>query len=165
MEITTVSSFVSYYQRTRKITNDVLKVIPPNKMDWAYAPGKFTLADQVRHIAAIERNLFMEVIQGNKPAYTGCGTNLANGYENVMHYFHEMHRQSMDILQALADEDLQKQIKTLDGRIITIAGFLRALVVHEIHHRAAIIIYLNILGITTPPVMGLTEKQVIEFSK
>ena len=31
--------------------------IPPDKVEWRAAPGKFTLGDLARHIAATERNL------------------------------------------------------------------------------------------------------------
>ena len=41
-------------------------------------------------------------------------------------------------------------------------SFLRALIIHEIHHCGALCIYLNLLDITTPSIFGLTEKQVIE---
>jgi uncharacterized damage-inducible protein DinB len=165
MEIRTIDSFLNYYQRTRKITNQVIQVIPPDKLDWSYKPGKFTLGDLVRHIAAIERNLFAEVILGNKSVYRGCGKNLADGYDHVISFFNEMHQQSIQIFKSLSDRDLQKEIKTLDGKLTTVANFLRALIVHEIHHRGVMCIYLNLINVTTPPVIGLSESQVIEFSK
>lgn len=165
MEVKSISNFITYYEKTRDITTRVINVIPPDKLDWAYLPGKFTLADLVRHIAAIERNVFMESIQGNKPCYTGCGKNLADGYDNIINYYNEMHRQSIEILNSLGDHDLLRNIKTLDGKDITIGNFLRALIVHEIHHRGAMCIYLNLLNIETPPIIGLKEEQVIQLSK
>ena len=53
MEINTIEIFLAYYERTREITNQFIKVIPPDKMDWTYTSNKFTIADLVRHIAAI----------------------------------------------------------------------------------------------------------------
>lgn len=165
MEINSTAAFIKYYERTREVTNQVIGVIPREKLDWSYAPGKFTLGDLIRHIAAIERYVFMEIIQGHKPAYRGCGKSLADGYENVLVYFHEMHRQSIEILSKFSDNGLQKKIRTLDGRETTVAKFLRALIVHEIHHRGAMCIYLNLLQVSTPPVIGLSEKQVIQLSQ
>lgn len=55
MKIKTIDSFLSYYERTREVTRRVIKVIPPDKLDWCYRPGKFTIADIVRHIAAIKK--------------------------------------------------------------------------------------------------------------
>lgn len=164
MEIKSMSAFLSYYERTRLITNKVIQVVPKEKLDWTYAHGKFTIADLIRHIAAIERNLFMEVIQGNLPAYKGCGKNLADGNDEVLSYFNDMHNQSIQILKSIKDIDLERKIKALDGKELTVGSFLRALIVHEIHHRGALCIYLNMLNIETPPIIGFTEEQVIEVS-
>lgn len=165
MEITTTDAFLRYYEKTRQITMRVIAVIPPDKTDWTYMPGKFSIGDLVRHIAAIERNVFAAVAAGNKPCYTGCGKELADGYDNIVSWFHEMHRQSVEIFRSLPDEALRRKIKSLDGRDVELGHFLRALFVHEIHHRGALCIYLNMLGVTTPPVIGLNEEQVIERSK
>ncbi|MEO6302904.1 MAG: DinB family protein [Bacteroidia bacterium] len=165
MEVKTIDSFLSYYERTREITNRVIQVIPQDKLDWTYMPGKFSLADLVRHLAAIERYVFAEVAKGNHPCYKGCGKFLADGYDNIMTYYNEMHLQSIEIFKSINDEDLTKKIKVLDGREIEIGNFLRALIVHEIHHRGAMCIYLNLLNIETPSIIGLKEEQVIELSK
>lgn len=165
MEIIKIEPFIAYYEKTRQATQKVIEVIPPNKIDWAYMPGKFTIADLIRHIAAIERNVFAAVAIGNKPNYKGCTKELADGYENVVSYFNKMHLQSIEIFKTISDDSLQKKIKSLDGKEIELGNFLRALVLHEIHHRAALCIYLNLLGVTTPPIIGLMEEQVILLSK
>jgi uncharacterized damage-inducible protein DinB len=164
MENKSIAAFKKYYTSTREATNRVIAVIPPDKMDWSYLPGKFTIADLLRHIAAIERQLFMEVVSGRKPTYQGCGKELADGHQNVVSFFHDMHRQSMEILDGMQDEDLLRAVRTLDGRIISAGNFLRALVIHEVHHRGALCIYLNLLGIKTPPIIGLMEADVIQLS-
>lgn len=165
MEINTITSFLSYYDKIREGTNQIIQVIPKDKMDWTYKPGKFTIADVVRHIAAIERNVFAELINGNPPSYKGCAKELADGYDNVIEYFNEMHSQSMQIFRTLNDVDLNRKIVTLSGIETKIGSFLRALIVHEIHHRGALCIYLNLLDIKTPPIFGLTAEQVIQKSK
>ncbi len=165
MEIKQIETFLSYYEKTRLATIKVIEVIPRDKLDWAYLPGKFTIADIVRHIAAIERNVFGEVALGNKPNYKGCRKDLADGYENMLSYFNEMHAQTIAILKPLSDDSLKRRIKSLDGSEVELGNFLRALVLHEIHHRAALCIYLNLLGVVTPPILGLMEEQVIELSK
>jgi uncharacterized damage-inducible protein DinB len=165
MEILHTDAFLSYLERTRMATLRVIEVIPPDKLDWAYMPGKFTIGDMVRHIAAIERYVFAEVALGNKPNYKGCRKDLADGYDNVVSYFNEMHAQSVEIFRSLSDEALRRKMRSLDGKEIELGNFLRALLLHEIHHRGALCIYLNLLGVTTPPIIGLMEEQVIELSK
>ena len=165
MEITKIDAFLSYYERTRQATLKVIEVIPNDQVDWSYKRGKFTIADLVRHIAAIERHIFAEIALGNKPAYKGCGKELADGYDNIVAYFNKMQSQSLAIFQSLKDEDLKRNIKSLDGKEIELGNFLRALFLHEIHHRGALCIYLNLLNVETPPIIGLKEEQVIQLSK
>lgn len=162
MEVTAIQSFLSYYKRVREGTLRLIQVVPEDKLEWTYKPGKFTIGDSIRHIAAIERNLYAEVVQGRPVRYTGCGKELADGLENVLAYFNKMHEESMAIFSAFTDEDLKRKVKTLDGKETTIASFLRALIIHEVHHRGALYNYLSMLDIKTPPIFGLTSEEVIK---
>ncbi len=164
MEIQSTAAFLDYYEKQREATKRVIAVIPPDQLDWTYAPGKFTIGDLVRHIAGIERFVFAEVALGNPPCYTGCGKNLADGYDGVVAWFDELHRQSIARFQLLTDADMGRTIRSLDGRDVQRGHFLRAMFVHEIHHRGALCIYLNMIGVTTPPIIGLMEAQVIQLS-
>lgn len=165
MEVTNINAFLSHYESIRSVTKEIIRRIPPDKMDWSYKPGKFSFGDLVRHIAAIERLLFAEVVCGRPVAYTGCGKELADGYENILAYFDAMHEQSVAVFKTLSDEDLAKSISAVGGRTTTVGNMLRALVIHEVHHRAALFLYLNLLDIPSPPVLGLTEEQVAAFGK
>lgn len=164
MEINTIDSFTAYYEKIREGTKRIIQVIPEDQMDWTYKPGKFTIGDLIRHIAAIERNLFAELILGNPVNYIGCGRELASNYTETVAYFNKMHSESMAIFTALEDKDLRRKIKTVNSTETSIGNFLRALIVHEIHHRAALCIYLNLLEIQTPPVLGLTAEQIITIT-
>lgn len=164
MEINSIESFLSYCEKTRDITKKVIAVIPPDKLDWSYMEGKFTLGDLVRHIAAIERHVFAEVAAGKPPRYAGCRKDIVDGYDNIVMWFNELHLQSVEILKSIPDSSLSKNITSLDGNKIPLKNFLRALIVHEIHHRGAMCIYLNMLQVTTPPIIGLMEEQVIRLS-
>jgi hypothetical protein len=55
MEIRTIQPFLQYFGNVRERTMRVARCIPPDKLDWSYAPGKFTLGDLLRHIAVAER--------------------------------------------------------------------------------------------------------------
>ena len=164
MENNSIKAFLTYYEQTRSTTLKVIGVIPPQYIEWTYKKGKFTIGDLLRHIAAIERYVFAEVAIGKKPAYKGCGIDLAAGYENVIQYFNEMHLQTMNILESLTDDDLKCEITAINGQKTTIGKFLRALVLHEIHHRGALSIYLNLLDVKVPPLLGITEEQVKALS-
>jgi uncharacterized damage-inducible protein DinB len=159
MEITSVSSFLDYYERLRERTLRVIDVVPADKMDWAYKPGKFTIADMIRHIAAMERYMFAENVLQRQSRYHGCGKELADGYEAVLAFFNEMHRQSVAIFATLSAEDLQRKCPNPGGTITT-WKWLRAMTEHEIHHRGELYIYLNLLDVKTPPMFGLTAEDV-----
>ncbi|MBO9730249.1 MAG: DinB family protein [Chitinophaga sp.] len=164
MEITTIQPFLEYYDKVRARTLRLIEVVPPAQLDWAYRPGKFSIGDQIRHIATIERYMFAETIAGRKSAYQGCGKDLADGYDNVLAFFHQLHTQSLDIFRGLSDEDLQRTCTTPGNINMRTWKWLRAMVEHEIHHRGELYIYLNLLGVKTPPMYGLTSEEVAQNS-
>jgi uncharacterized damage-inducible protein DinB len=165
MEIKTVSSFLDYYEKVRTRTLRVVNCIPPDKIEWTYKEGKFTLGDLVRHIAAIERYMFAENVQGKKSSYPGCGRDLADGFDEVLAFFNRTHEESIEIFRSLSDEDLQRKCVTPNGTPITVRKWLRSMIEHEVHHRGQIYLYLAMLDIPTPPMYGLTSEEVLERSK
>ncbi len=164
MEITTIKPFLEYYEKVRERTVNLVRVVPPDKLDWSYMPGKFTVGDQIRHIATIERYMFAETISRRKSAYHGCGKELADGYDNVLTFFNLLHRQSLEIFGQLSDEDLQKKCVTPANAEIRVWKWMRLMVEHEIHHRGELYIYLNLLGVRTPPMYGLSAEEVEKAS-
>ena len=165
MEITNTHEFPAlwdndYYEKVRQRTNKVIACIPPEKYDWRYAEGKFSFADVIRHLAAIERYMYAENAQLKPSRYPGHGPQLADGPANVLEFFNRMHQESVEIFRRLSAEDLRKKCVTPGGVSITVWKWLRAMVEHEVHHRAQIYIYLGMLGIATPPIYGLTSEEV-----
>jgi uncharacterized damage-inducible protein DinB len=165
MEIRSISPFLEYYGKVRERTQKIIRIVPPDKLDWCYMPGKFSIGDQIRHIAAIERYMFAETLAGRKSAYRGCGPELADGYENVVNYFNELHHQSLEIFAGFSDDYLQQKCLTPGNAEITVWKWMRLMVEHEIHHRAELYIYLNLLGIKTPPMYGLNAEDVEKLSR
>jgi uncharacterized damage-inducible protein DinB len=160
MEIRTIQPFLQYFESVRGRTMRVARCIPPDKLDWSYAPGKFSLGDLLRHIAVAERFMWAETLRGRTSRYTSHGKELADGYENIVRFMERLHTESMEIFAKLNDEDLLGKCKTPDGAEITKWKWLRLMVEHEIHHRGQIYLYLAILGVPTPPMYGLTSEQV-----
>ena len=165
MEITTIKPFLDYYEKLRGRTQRVIKCIPPEKIDWTYKEGKFTLADIIRHLVAIERFMFAENVQLKQSCYPGHEKELADGYEGVLEFMDRLHHESMEIFSKLSDEDLLKKCATPNGTPITVWKWLRAMAEHEIHHRGQIYLYLAMLDVDTPPLYGLTSEEVFERSR
>ena len=160
MEIRTIEPFLRYFGQVRERTSRVARCIPPDKMDWTYAPGKFTLGDVLRHIAVTERYIWAENVQGRQSSYTRHGKELAGSLPEVLALMDRLHAESLQIFSSLSDDDLQRKCPTPGGGQITISKWLRLMCEHEIHHRGQIYLCLGILGIPTPPLYGMTSEQV-----
>ena len=165
MEIHDMDEFQNYFEKVRERTLRVIRCVPPDKLDWSFREGRFSLGDLIRHIGTTERYIFAEGVQGKPARYPGCGKELADGYENVVAFVEGLHQESMEIFGRLSNNDLNGKCLTPDGKPITVWKWLRAMVEHEIHHRGQLYTYLAILGIPTPPLYGLTSEEVREYSK
>src|SRR6202158_2588153 len=95
MEILTIKPFLHYLANVRERTMRVARCIPPDKIDWSYAPGKFTLGDLLRHIAVTERYMFAENVQNPDSRYTSHGTELAADYDRVIELMKRLHADSL----------------------------------------------------------------------
>ncbi|MTI30815.1 DinB family protein, partial [Xanthovirga aplysinae] len=145
-------------------TERLFQYIPEDKIEWTYQAGKFTIGDIIRHLALIERKMYVENIQQRPSLYNGCGIEYANGFEEVIQFYRNMHQESLAIFSKLSNADLKEKSLTPGGVKITNWKWLRAMVEHEVHHRGQIYIYLGMLNVKTPPIYGLTSEEVIANS-
>jgi uncharacterized damage-inducible protein DinB len=151
---------LTYIDRIHERTLRVVRAIPPDRLEWTFAPGRFTLGDLVRHIAGINRYMFVETAALRPSRYPGHDTSLAASYDAVLQYFTSLHQQSMEILRSFSPEDFSRRCTTPDNSSITVWKWLRAMTEHEIHHRGQMFIYLAMLGVEAPPLFGLKEEEV-----
>ena len=103
-------------------------------------------------------------VQGNTSVYPGHARDLADGYDAVTAYMSDRHAESMEIFGGLDEEALNRKCTTPAGIPMTAWKWLRAMVEHEVHHRAQIYVMLGMLGVATPPLYGLTEEEMRERS-
>ena len=160
MDLKTFHEFLEYYDKVRGRTKTIIAKIPPDRIDWAYREGKFTLGDLIRHLGAIERYMDAENAQLKPSRYTGCGKELADGYDAVLKFLDDTHAESMKIFYSLTEEDIKKKCLTPNNTPITVWKWLRLMAEHEIHHRGQIYLYLSILGVEVPALYGLTSEEV-----
>lgn len=165
MEIRSIEPFLDYFEKIRERTLRVVRCIPADRIDWTYHAGKFTFADIIRHLAAIERYMYAENVQLRPSRYPGHGRELADGYSGVLEFMNRMHLEAMEIFRSLSDDDLKRKCITPGGASVTIWKWLRAMVEHEVHHRGQIYLYLGLLDIPTPPIYGLTSEEVLKRSE
>jgi arginase len=164
MEVRSIEEFLSYFGSVRRRTRAVAECIPPDRIEWAPAEGRFTAGDLVRHIAATERWMWGENVRGRPSRYPGHGTELAEGKQAVLAYLDRMHEETVAILEGLTPDDLNARSPTPGGIELRTWKWLRAMIEHEIHHRGQLYALLGLLGVETPSLYGLTETEVFENS-
>jgi uncharacterized damage-inducible protein DinB len=164
LEIRTVGPFLDYYEKIRARTLRVATYIPRDRFDWTYREGKFTFADLLRHLGAIERYMFAENARLRPSRYPGHGRELADGPEEVLAFLDRTHRESMEIFAGLTGEDLERRCTTPGGADMPVWKWLRAMAEHEIHHRGQLYLYLSLLELPSPPLYGLTSEEVLARS-
>lgn len=164
MEITSIEKFLDYWTSVRERTRRVARCIPPEQIEWSPRPGQFTLGDTLRHLAALERQMFAENVAGRPTRYHGCGMELASGLPQVLAFLDRMDEESIAIFRTLDAQRLKEKCRTPAGIEITTWKWLRSMVEHEVHHRGQIYLMLNMLEVPTPPLYGLTSEQVKERS-
>ena len=108
--------------------------------------------------------MFAENAAGRRSSYPGHGPELASGAEAVHRYFEQMHSESMEIFRSLSNEDLEIRCVTPAGASIPVWKWLRAMVEHEVHHRGQLYMMLGMVGVSAPPMFGLTSEEVRERS-
>lgn len=160
MEIITINPFLHYFNRLRERTINIFDYVPPEKIEWRPAPGRFSFGDQLRHLVALERYMYAENALGRPSRYPGHEENLASGYDGVLSYAERLHKEAMEILSNLSDKDLQQKTETPAGTPITVWKWLRTMAEHEAHHRGQLFIMLRQIDIQAPPLFGLTSEEV-----
>lgn len=160
--MTETEEFIRYLNSIHGRTRAVIALIPADKVNWTSQPGKFTLGDLVRHLALIERNMFVRTVLGEQSAYRGCGPEYGATYNEIVELFDRLHVESVEIIQRFDTTDFDRKCTTPAGAQISVRKWLRAMIEHEIHHRAQLYMYLAMLHIKTPPLFGLTSEEVIE---
>ncbi len=155
-----IAVFADYWSSVRSRTKRVAACIPPARLEWSPAAGKWSFGDLLRHLGGIERGMYAETVAGRPSAYPGHGSELAEGVDPVIAYLDRCHAESLEIFRALTREQWEGKCLTPAGMPITTWKWLRAMVEHEAHHRGQVYLMLSLVGVKTPPLYGLTEEEV-----
>jgi uncharacterized damage-inducible protein DinB len=156
----TQDDFLKYWPSVRGRTTRLMACIPPDRVEWAPASGRWSLGDTVRHLAGIERWMYAETVHGRPLRYPGHGRELAEGLEGISAYLVRCHAESMAAFRALTPGQWQGKCLTPTGTPITTWKWLRAMIEHEAHHRGQLYLMLGMLSVPTPPLFGLTEPEL-----
>jgi uncharacterized damage-inducible protein DinB len=154
------STLLEYCGKVHARTMRVARTIPADKVEWRPRTGAFSPGDLVRHIAVTNRYTFAENIQGEPSRYTSHGSDLAHGLDAVLEFAQRLHLESTAIFSGISEEQWNDKVQTADGAPITRWKLLRLMLEHEVHHRGELYAYLGLLGVTVPPLYGLTSEEL-----
>lgn len=160
MEVTSTDRFVRYWQSIHSRSQRVIACIREEDLEWSPRRGSWSCGDLVRHLATIERYMFVETAAGRKSAYAGNERAQASGLAATHALYDRLHAESVAIVAAFPDSRLAERCTTPAGAPLRVGSWLRAMIEHEIHHRAQIYTLLGLRGVSTPPLYGLTAEEV-----
>jgi uncharacterized damage-inducible protein DinB len=156
----TPSDFVRYFSNVRARTERLVPLIPPARLEWSPGQGALTFGELLRHLAGTERWMWAENVAGRPARYPGHAAELAPGYESTRRYVSELHADAMSIFGSLTAEQYEAGVMTPGGVRMSARKWLRAMLEHEAHHRGQLYLMLRLIGVTTPPVFGMTSEEV-----
>jgi uncharacterized damage-inducible protein DinB len=159
-----LQTFLDYLDSVHARTRRVVTCIPAESLEWVPAPGRWSAGDQVRHLAGIERWMYAETVFGRTSSYPGHGRALADGLSAVLAYYDALHADARAQFAGLTPAQWTARVTTPAGFPITTWKWLRAMLEHEAHHRGQLYFTLGLLGVSTPPIYGLSEPELFARS-
>jgi uncharacterized damage-inducible protein DinB len=158
--VDTPAAFVRYFSSVRSRTERLIPLIPPDRLEWSPGQGALTFGELLRHLAGTERWMWAENVAARPARYPGHAARLAPGYESTVRYFSDLHADAMSIFGSLTAEQYEADVITPGGARLAAKKWLRAMLEHEAHHRGQLYLMLRLIGVSTPPVFGMTSEQV-----
>lgn len=155
-----VSTIIDYSGKVRNRTCKLLPYIPEDKLNWSYQPGKFTIGDLLRHIAVVERYMYVECLCNRPSLYKHQDSSLATSLMEIQAFMERLHAESVQVIRTFSDQALLEKCTTPTGTNISRWKWILLMLEHEIHHRGQLYLYLNLLDIKTPPMYDVTAEEL-----
>jgi uncharacterized damage-inducible protein DinB len=105
--------------------------------------------------------MFVGAVVRGRWKYAGHAATTPSTLDDLIGKLQADHAEAMAELRTLDDAELIQPRPSLDGPMIKAWRFLMAMIEHEIHHRSQLAMYLMLLGIQPPHVLGLGVEDVI----
>lgn len=163
--IETIEDFIKYFDSIRRRTLNYVRLVPPDRLDWAPKEGEFTCADIIRHFSVSER-MFIRVAMEGRWKYEGHETEEKQALDELMALLETSHAEALQKLKQFPDPDLNAPRfgPKGDGQPLKAWRWLMVMAEHEIHHRSQLAVYLTLLGVQPPHIFGLGVEDLIALS-
>lgn len=158
-----IETILDYYSKLKKRTLKIIECIPEKRLSYQLTEGKFSIGDLARHIALIERDLYLPCMENKPPVYSGCGTEHAESKPQITVLFENIAASFQEILRLKDDQYLIQKCKVPGGEMRR-WKWLRLMYEHEIHHRGQIYLMLSHLGVKVPNIFNLSSEELIQLT-
>lgn len=160
--ITSVEAYCKYFEGVRRRTLNYVQTIPPTKVDWSPAEGRFSCGDLVRHLAATELTYVGVVVDGHWRYQGHAPTDQTRTLEDIITHLNTAHEIAMAKLKTLPDSELNAPRPAPDAKDYPIKAWrwLMLMAEHEIHHRSELASYLTQMGYQPPQIYGISAEEL-----
>jgi uncharacterized damage-inducible protein DinB len=160
-----LQEFFKTWDKEAQKTAQLLRTLPEGKYDFRPYPECRSLGEMAWHLAEvdaypsywIERNKvsFEERAPGlERPKQIA---ELAPGFERV-------HKEAVERLQKANLPDLDRQMKFVDGRMVSLSNILwEGLLFHLIHHRGQLAMMIRLAAGTPPGMYGPNREEMVKM--
>ena len=142
---------IKYVTNVQARTYEAVERLRDEDLDWRPAPGEFTTAELVTHIAN-SRLMNLGGIQTGELHYKGHAVK----EPTALALRRLALRTGKKVVAGLVDADLERMIPQTNGEPFPAwRRLIGGLIEHETHHRSQLCEYLRQLGLEPPPLFGL----------
>ena len=128
----------------RKKTYDFFLSLPPEKVDFAYAEGKWSVKEVLGHMIDTERIMSYRLLcfaradyhalpGFNENFYASRANSKKRTLEDLADEFSDLRKANLYLYQNLEDEQLQRK-GTASNAIVSVKALLYIIAGHELHH-------------------------------
>lgn len=123
---------------------DLIASLPPEKLAYRYAPGKWTIKDIIQHITDTERVFAYRAMcvarndQSSFPGfeqddYVAAANANDRSMESIMHEYEATRKASLALLHSFTEADTLK-MGTANNNPISVRAIIYQIAGHELHH-------------------------------
>jgi uncharacterized damage-inducible protein DinB len=149
--MTELDDFREQLKRFRTVTLQALDLVTDDDLAWRPGPDHYTLGQQFLHIAQAEDFEIQGLFSGDWDYERARFPARALGAAELRTFLNETRSRTLAALDGLDETRLNEPVQMgNDEPSQTLRWWLWFLVVHEVHHKAQISVYLRQMGKTPP---------------
>lgn len=147
---TELDDLIEHLERYRATTLQVFDLVEDPDLSWRPAPDRFSLGQQLLHIAQAEDRFAHGLFEGDWSYERVRLPTKVPSRDELKAFFHEVRAYTRSKLAALEPADLARIVSTPDMPEFTLRSYLWFILEHELHHRGQVWGYLRTMGHTPP---------------